>query len=110
MRSAVVDSVNVDLVAGVKWILHAQGSLEVEAGRKTEVEILAVHNGHNTGAGADASSTDFNVSGKLRIGSNLGLSYDVVLSGSGAGQTMELEVTPSGTNVDVRVVREIIEF
>ena len=108
--ATVVDSVNVDLVAGVKWILHAQGSLEVEAGRKTEVEILAVHNGHNTGAGADASSTDFNVSGKLRIGSNLGLSYDVVLSGSGAGQTMELEVTPSGTNVDVRVVREIIEF
>lgn len=110
--ATVIDSVLVDECAAVKWLFHAEGNLNVDADKKRAFEIYAIHNGHNNGGGADATTTDFTVFARLRdgaIGFGAG-AIDVILSGAGAAQQLQLELTPGGTSVDTRVVRECVEY
>lgn len=102
-----VDSVSVDSVAAVKWIVHVQGNQAGDAANKTVVEVLATHDG--TGA-ADATDTDFNVYAKLRMnGGVTGLTFAVDVSGVGAAQNMRLRVA-STMACDVRSIREVIAY
>lgn len=108
--SVVLDSVLVDTTCIVKWSLYFQGVAEADAGRKEYVELSATHNGHNTGAGADATAVKQGTGAILRVGGIIsGLSYTVTLSGSGASQTMVLNVA-STMAVVARAIREIINF
>ena len=83
-----LDSVNVDLVASVKWFVYAQGNLVGDAAKKRVVEIHATHDGHLVGGGADAANVDNNVTSKLKLGVPLGTVYTVDLSGAGGSQVM----------------------
>jgi hypothetical protein len=104
-----LDSVNVDLVASVKWFVYAQGNLVGDAPKKRVVEIHATHDGHLVGGGADAANTDFNTTSKLKLGTPLGTTYDVDLSGAGGSQVMRLRVAAS-TASDFKAIREVIKF
>lgn len=104
----VIDTMLVDDVSTVKWVVHCEGNLLADAARKAVVEIVSTHDGHINGAGADATDTDFTTYAKLKVGGNIiGLMFDVDVSGAGVAQVMRLLVT-STTAVDVRAVREII--
>ena len=104
-----LDTVNVDTVASVKWFVYAQGNLVGDAPKKRVVEIHATHDGHLVGGGADAANTDFNVTSKLSLGTPLGTTYDVILTGAGGSQAMELRVAAS-TASDFKATREVINF
>lgn len=104
-----LDSFLVDTAAMIEWIVYAQGSALADAARKEGVRIQAIHDGHNVSGGADATSTDYAVSNKLKIGANLGITYDVDVSGSGAAQTMRLRVSAS-TSSNFRAVRRYVKF
>ena len=98
-----IDSVSVDEVRAARWLLHVE---EVADPTKVRVvEINATHDGHS---GADAADTDYTVYAKLKMGAAItGLDWDVTLSGSGAGQLMELTVV-STSAVNVRSIREVL--
>lgn len=85
-----LDSVLVDNVRQVKWIVH--GVLDSDQSRVRSVEIHAHHNGT---ASADATDVDDSEYGKLSQGANFGAQFNVVLSGSGASQVMALQVSAS---------------
>jgi hypothetical protein len=104
-----VDNVNVDTVSACKWIVYGQGNLEADSAKKYMIEILATHDGHTTGAGADAATADYTSYGKLKIGNLSGFTIVVDVSGTGAGQTMNLKIT-STVAADVRVIREVINI
>lgn len=104
-----LDSVLVDDVAAAHWRIYAQGSGAPDAARKEAVDIYAVHNGHNVAGGADATTTDETVSKKLKIGSTLGITYTIDVSGSGAAQVMRLRVS-AATSSNFRAVRTNILF
>ena len=104
-----LDSVNVDTVASVKWFVYAQGNLVGDAPDKRVVEIHATHDGHLVGGGADAANTDENVTSKLKLGSNLGITYTIDLNGTGGSQVMRLRVAAS-TASDFKSTREVINF
>lgn len=104
-----VDSVLVDTVAAVHWIVHIQGNAEGDAAKKEIYKITAGHDGHNTGAGADATAA-FPDAFRIKIGSSLsGLTVAVDVSGTGGSQVMRLRVS-STTAVDVRAIREVVLF
>lgn len=103
----VIDTVLADDVSLVKWSVMIEGNLLADAALKRAVEILATHDGHINGAGADATDTDYTVYAKLKMGNIVGLIFDVDVSGAGVAQVMRLLVT-STTAVDVRSVREVI--
>ncbi len=102
-----IDSVLVDDVSLVKWSVMIEGNLLADAAKKRAVEILASHDGHINGAGADATDSDYTVYAKLKMGSIVGLVFTVDVSGAGVAQVMRLRVT-STTAVDVRSIREVI--
>jgi hypothetical protein len=104
----IVDSVNVDANATVKYIIYAQGNLEADAHLKYVTEVLATHDGHNVGGTDDATTADFNESGKLKLG-NLGVTIDMDVTGAGAAQVMRLKIT-SSTAADLKIIREVIVF
>jgi hypothetical protein len=104
-----VDSVVVDTVAVVKWIVYAQGTAEADADKKKVVEILATHDGHNVGATDDATDTDFTTYAKLKMGTVTGLSFNVDVSGAAGAQVMNLKIT-STMSADIRAIREVINF
>lgn len=104
-----LDSVLVDVAAAVKWIVHAQGNLSGDASKKSVIEIMATHDGHNTSGGTDATDTDFTSYAKLRMGIITGLSFIVDVSGSGAAQFINLKVS-STLAADIKSIREIIAF
>lgn len=103
----VIDTVLADDVSLVKWSVMVEGNLLADAALKRSVEILATHDGHINGAGADATDSDYTVYAKLKMGNIVGLTFVVDVSGSGVAQVMRLLVT-STTAVDVRSVREVI--
>ena len=104
-----VDSVIVDTVAVVKWIVYAQGTAEADADKKKVVEILATHDGHNVGATDDATDTDYTVYAKLKMGTITGLAFVVDVSGAAGAQVMNLKIT-STMSADIRAIREVINF
>ncbi len=103
----VLDSVLVDDVSLCKWSVMVEGNLLADAAKKRAVEVLATHDGHINGAGADATDTDYTVYAKLKMGNIVGLTFTVDVSGAGVAQVMRLNIT-STTAVDVRAVREVV--
>lgn len=97
--STVVDSVSVDDETCALWIVNIRNTAE---NKFFSCHIFGQHNGT---AAADATSADHNRSSILREGGNpTGLSFDVVVSGTGAAQTMNLVVS-STEAVNVRAAR-----
>jgi hypothetical protein len=94
-----VDTVLVDDVDSVKWLVCAQ-QVSTPANKECS-EVYAVHNGT---AGADASATDYTEYAKIRTANISGYSIDVVLTGTGGTQTMGIQVTSTAA-VDVQIVR-----
>lgn len=90
--SAVLDSVLVDDVYAVKWLVHA-----VDEANNT-VSAWEVWAGHDGEAAADAANVDDTVYAKLKIGGGVaGASISVDLNGTGASQAMRLNVSASNT-------------
>jgi hypothetical protein len=88
-----VDTVLIDDIQTSKWFVTVFD--EGDPTQKESVEVYATHDGT---AGADATEVDWSVSSKLRLnGAILGLKFDVVLSGTGAAQTMGLQITSTDT-------------
>ena len=84
----VIDSVLVDDVKAVRWLVHVQQGNKVQT-----FEIDATHDGT---ASADAVDTDFTKYAKLKMNGNIvGLTVAVSLTGVAAAQTMQLTVTSS---------------
>lgn len=86
----VIDTVLVDEVQSVKWYVTAH-----DIGDPTKVQTLEITGLHNGHAGADAVQVKDIVNDKFRIGGNFNLQVDVVLAGSGAAQTMGLQIETS---------------
>ena len=99
-----LDEVLVDSVCSVTWEVCAHGSAALDASRKYAAKVAAIHDGHNVGGGADATEPDRDTYSVRKLGASLGISLSVVLSGSGAGQTMQLRATAS-TASDFHIVR-----
>jgi hypothetical protein len=71
---------------------------------KEAFEIFALHDGEATG---DATTVDFSKYAKLKTGNIAGLTVEIVLNGTGAAQTMDLQVT-STSSVNVKAVRQVV--
>ena len=100
-----VDTVLVDEVQAVKWFVAVFD--EGDTDQKQAVEVYAVHDGTATG---DATTADWNVTSKLKLNGNItGLQYEVVLSGTGAAQTLGLQITSTDT-VTVNATRIDVEI
>jgi hypothetical protein len=93
--TALVDSIEV-----AKWIVSVVGT-GANANKKLVAEVLATHDGTPT---ADATAADFTVYAKLKFGNITGLTFDVILSGTGVAQTMQLAVS-STMQVNVKSIR-----
>ncbi len=94
----VIDDENVDNIDSVVW--HITVKFVDDRSRKVSFILHAGHNGH---IGADATSIDDNVYSKNKFGAAFNYTIDVVLSGSGASQVMQLRCASTETNgVDVR--------
>jgi len=104
-----VDSVNCDVTAAVKWMVYVQGNLVGDAAKKFCIEVFATHDGHNVSGGADATQADDTQYAKLKVGNLSGLDISIDVSGAGAAQVMNLKVVSTDA-VDVRAVREVIDF
>lgn len=96
-----VDSVLVDDVAAAAWQIHVQEN--GTPANKQAFEIFATHNGSADGV-TDATAVDDNKSKILKLGSNFNVQVQVVLSGAGAGQVMQLQFNSTDT-IDVYVKR-----
>lgn len=106
----VIDSVVVDEATAAMWKITVEN--EAARANKFFIRVDAVHDGYNAGGGADASDADFNVFSELETG-NLeedDVEFDVVVSGSGSGQLMQLRANPNAVTVTVYAVREIVPF
>lgn len=99
-----VDSVLVDDCAAVEWEVYAR-----EAASPANVQAFKVFATHDGTDSADASNVDDTLFAKLKIGSNFDLDIDVELSGTGASQEIQLNIT-STDGVDIRVRRNCINF
>lgn len=97
--ATVLDSVSVDDETCALWIVNVQNTT---GDKFFSCHVFGQHNGT---AAADATSADHNRSSILRAGGNpTGLSFDVVVNGAGATQTMDLVVN-STEAVNVRAAR-----
>ena len=95
----VIDDENVDNIDSVVW--HITVKFVDARARKQSFILHAGHNGH---AGADATSIDDNVYSKNKFGAAFNFTVDVILSGAGAAQVMQLRCASTETNgVDIRV-------
>lgn len=99
ITSTTIDSVLVDAADAAMWLVTIA---QTGTANKQTMEVIAQHNGTST---ADATTADYSVFGKLKTGSAIvGLSVQVVVSGTGTSQVMALKV--SSTNaVAVKAVR-----
>lgn len=100
-----IDTVLVDDYQAVKWFIAIFD--EGDTDQKFAAEIWALHDGNVSG---DATEVDWNEVSKLKINGDItGLGIEVVLSGTGASQTMGLQVTSTdvvtvfATRVDVQI-------
>ncbi len=81
----VIDSVLVDDVKAVRWLIHAQQGTKV-----ITYEIDATHDGTNA---SDATATDFTKYARLKMNGNIvGIAINVRIQGATTAQTMELTV------------------
>lgn len=95
-----VDTVNCRTYDTVLWLVKIVD--HTTPANKQTLQIHAIHDGTSS---VDAANVDFNAVSILSVGTvPTGLTYDVVLSGTGSSQTMGLQIT-STTAVDVKVVR-----
>ena len=94
--TSVTDSVLVDDVKAVRWLVHIQQGTNVYT-----YEVDATHNGT---AGGDATVVDNTKYARLKIGNIAGLSVDVTLTGATTTQAMNLIVSATAS-VDVTSVR-----
>lgn len=100
-----VDTVLVDDYQAAKWFVAVFD--EGDTDQKYATEVFAIHDGT---ASSDATAVDWNEVSRLRLnGAILGLLIDVVLSGTGAAQTMGLQITSTDT-VTVHVTRVDVEI
>ena len=88
----VVDTVLVDECQSVEWEVTAH-----DKGDPTKVKILTITAFHNGHAGADASNVKDQVYAKARIG-NFNLQVEAVLNGTGAAQTMGLQINTNDSD------------
>ena len=96
---------SVDEYQAAKWfvVLFDEGDTD----QKQALEVFALNDGTATG---DATTVDFNRSSLLRTNGNItGDTVEVVLSGTGAGQVMNLVVTSTDT-VTVHATRLDVEI
>lgn len=99
-----LDSVLVDDILSAEWeVVSTEDATPVNRQVK---KVLAVHNGHT---GADASVVDESTDGILKLGSNFNNDINVVLTGVGAAQQMELQVLSSSAGVTFICRRTIIK-
>lgn len=105
----VVDSVLVDQIAKVTWDVYIQAT--ADGTKKYAVTVTAIHDGHNVGAGADATNagTKSTEDSRLKIGSISGLKISVIISGTGPTQLMSLAVE-SGISVFVKATRQTVDI
>lgn len=102
---ATVDSVVVDDVKAVKWLVHA-----FEEATPANVKAFEVYAMHNGTASADATLADNTVFSKLKLGSNFDLDLSVDINGAGGSQEMRLRVASSSGGVTVTARRiEVLE-
>lgn len=95
--ATVIDSVLVDTVKLVRWLVHVQQGTKV-----TTYEVDATHDGT---VGGDASAVDFTKYARLKLNGNIaGLIITATLNGVGAAQTMNIVVEASA-GVDVNTTR-----
>jgi hypothetical protein len=100
-----VDSVLVDEVANVEWIITLENA--ATPSNKRHVILYAGHNGHTA---ADATSSDDTEFAKLKQGANFNYTISSALVGTGAAQRMVLQVAstePSGVNVYVKKIETL---
>lgn len=101
--ATVLDSVKVDDVLVASWMVHARAV--ADPAQMLSVMVNGMHNG--TGA-ADATAVDYNIFGDLKIGGAIaGLDFEVVLSGSGAAQVMQLKAS-CNSEVNIRITRSVL--
>ena len=100
--ATVIDSVIVDTWDAVKWLVKVKGN--ANNALKQYVEISAIHDGKAT---ADATTADYTVFSKLKLGSITGLTYSVELTGTGASQSMQLKIS-STLAVDIKSIRTVL--
>jgi len=100
ITNGIVDSVTVDSVEAIKWMISIQ-----DAATGVDKESYEVYASHNGTATADATSADHTKYAKVKSGNGVaGLAFDVVLSGAGAAQNMQLSVAATGS-INVKVTR-----
>lgn len=88
-----VDTVLVDECQSVEWEVTAH-----DIGDPTKVQILTITAFHDGHAGADAANVKDMVYAKAKLGGNFNLSADAVLSGTGAAQTIGLQLETSDSD------------
>jgi hypothetical protein len=98
-----VDELLCDDFQASKWEVVL--TLDSDPSRLVAMEVLAAHNG--TGA-SDATTSDNNAFGKLKIGATFAHSVAVDINGVGAAQVMRLRV--SATNAVTARVRRIVVY
>lgn len=88
-----IDTVLVDDVRASKWFVYA-----FDEGDPSQIRAEEVWATHDGTASADATEVDFNRTSRLRINGNIsGFDIEVVLAGTGASQTMGLEIDANDT-------------
>ena len=98
-----LDTVLVDHVLAVEWLVHARST--VTASNIWTGKVLAIHNGTSS---ADATDANYNTFAILRTGSAIPtLDFEVDLTGVGAAQTMRLRAS-SGQAVNIRITRAVL--
>jgi len=85
-----VDTVSVDEFQYVEWEVVAH-----DIGDPTKVRKFKISGFHDGHAGADASTVKDQIYQRSKIGSSFNIQASVVLSGTGASQTMGLELETS---------------
>lgn len=101
VNTFVADSVLTDNVIAAKWLLTVTNPVN---GDRITLIVHASHNGYGVNDATATSETDY---AELEFGNEIpGLEIDAVLSGAGALQQMDLQVT-STVNVDVVAKRLI---
>jgi len=95
-----VDSVIVDDVKSVKWLVHAFE--EATPANVRSWEVYALHNGT---AGADATLVDHNSFSKLKLGSNFNAVLVVDINGAAGSQIMRLRASSGSAGITVTARR-----
>lgn len=101
INTFVADSVLTDAVIAAKWLLTVTNPAN---GDRVALVVTAAHNGYGVNDATASEETDY---AELEFGNEIpGLQIDAVLSGTGAAQTMDLQVT-AAVSIDVVAKRLI---